>query len=35
MLMLFQPDTAGLVQRLMFLVGYIWYGKEALELYRN
>jgi hypothetical protein len=35
MLMLFQPDIAGLVQRLMFLVAYVWYGKEALELYRN
>lgn len=35
MLMLFQPDIAGLVQRLMFLVAYVWFGKEALELYRT
>jgi len=34
-LMLFQPDIAGLVQRLMFLVAYIWYGKETMELYHS
>lgn len=33
MLMLFQSDIAGLVQRLMFLVAFVWYGKEALDLY--
>jgi len=33
LMMLFQPETAGLAQRLMFLVAYIWYGIEALSLH--
>jgi len=33
LMMLFQPDTAGLAQRLMFLVAYTWYGVEALSLH--
>lgn len=30
LLMLYQPAIGGLVQRLMFLVAYTWYGREAL-----
>jgi len=30
--MLWQPDMSGLVQRLMFLAAYIWYGLEAWGL---
>ncbi len=30
--MAFVPEAAGLVQRLMFLVAYVWYGSAALEL---
>ncbi len=32
LLMLWQPDMSGLVQRLMFLAAYIWYGLEAWGL---
>ncbi len=32
-LILFQSDIVGLVQLLIFLVAYVWYGSEALELY--
>lgn len=35
MLMLYQSDIAGLVQRLMFFVAYVWYGMEAVVLYAN
>jgi hypothetical protein len=32
LLMLYQPDIEGLVQRLMFLIAYIWYAKETAVL---
>ena len=31
LIMLFEADVAGLVQRLMFLVAYVWYAAAALE----
>jgi hypothetical protein len=31
-IMAFEPDVAGLVQRLMFLVAYAWYGSAAWGL---
>ena len=34
LLMLSMPEVQGLIQRVMFLVSYIWYGKEALRLNR-
>ena len=33
LVMLYQSDIAGLVQRLMFLVAYAWYAREAAMLY--
>lgn len=33
LLMLYQSEIAGLVQRLMFIVAYAWYGTEAVGLY--
>jgi hypothetical protein len=33
LLMLFYPTIAGLVQRLMFLVAYTWYGTETLSMF--
>ena len=32
LLMVIRPGIGGLVQRLMFLVGYVWYGYEAWGL---
>ena len=32
LLMLAMPEVHGFIQRIMFLVSYIWYGKEALRL---
>ena len=31
LVMVFEADVAGLVQRLMFLVAYVWYAAAALE----
>ncbi len=31
LVMVFQADAAGLVQRLMFAVAYVWYAAAALE----
>lgn len=28
------PDLAGMLQRAMFLVAYLWYGREVLSLDR-
>ncbi len=33
LLMLYQPDVVGLLQRLMFFVAYAWYGREAVMLH--
>jgi hypothetical protein len=32
LLMLGMPEIHGFIQRIMFLVSYLWYGKEALRL---
>ena len=32
LLMLNMPEVHGLIQRIMFLVSYIWYGKETMRL---
>jgi hypothetical protein len=32
--MVLLPDAAGLLQRTMFLVAYLWYGREALAVAR-
>lgn len=34
LLMFYNSTIAGLVQRIMFLVAYIWYGTQALMVYR-
>jgi hypothetical protein len=34
LMMLALPEIHGLIQRTMFLVSYLWYGKEALRLAR-
>jgi hypothetical protein len=31
-LMAMQPEIIGLLQRLMFVVAYVWYGREASRL---
>jgi hypothetical protein len=33
-LMVYQADIGGLVQRVMFLIAYLWYGREAVRDYR-
>jgi hypothetical protein len=33
MTMMFQPDIAGVVQRLMFGISYAWYAKETWQMY--
>lgn len=30
LIMVFQTDIGGLVQRLMFLIAYVWYGRETV-----
>ncbi|MBE0409633.1 MAG: DUF998 domain-containing protein [Anaerolineales bacterium] len=30
LIMVYQADIGGLVQRLMFLIAYIWYGRESI-----
>lgn len=32
LLMVSQPEVIGLLQRTMFAVAYIWYGREAFQL---
>ncbi|MGB6059786.1 MAG: hypothetical protein WBF71_16140 [Microthrixaceae bacterium] len=29
------PDSAGALQRVMFAVAYLWYGREALDELRT
>lgn len=35
MIMFNITDTAGLVQRIMFAVAYLWYGTEAIRSARH
>ena len=35
MTMISAPDVAGLVQRIMFGIGYVWYGLEAASVARS